>query len=82
MVSIIDSIRYTARMATKGKPGQHGGRRPGAGRPKELDDPVAMKVLVERENHTALNDLAAEKGVSVMSLVRRAIRQLLRRHGR
>jgi hypothetical protein len=69
-------------MTAKQKRGQHGGRRPGAGRPRELDDLVAMRVLVEREDRDALNDLAAEKGVSAMGLVRRAIRQLLRRHGR
>lgn len=66
----------------RAKSGSHGGRRPGAGRPRELKDPVAIKVLVEREDRDALNALAAEKTVSAMELVRRAIRQLLRRHGR
>ena len=53
-----------------------------AGRPKELKSPVRVTVMLELEDRDALNDLAAAKGVSSMALMRRAIRQLLRRHGR
>ena len=59
-----------------------GGVRPGAGRPPLLDDPVQMRIMIERRDHEALNALAQERGVSAMELARRAIRQLLRRYRR
>ena len=64
------------------KRGSHGGPRPGSGRPRVLEDRVSYRVNVERKDLDALNKLAAAKGESTMALVRRAIRQLLRRHGR
>jgi hypothetical protein len=59
-----------------------GGTRPGAGRPRVLEDSVSYRVNVERKDLDALDELAAAKDVSTMALVRRAIRQLLRRPGR
>ncbi len=68
-------------MAAKRKSGR-GGPRPGSGRPPILEEPVSYRVNLARSDHDALRDLAEETGVSAMELVRRAVRQFLRRRGR
>lgn len=64
------------------KKGGRGGPRPGSGRPRILQDPVPYSLDLERADHDSLRDLAAETGISARELVRRALRQFLRRRGR
>jgi hypothetical protein len=54
----------------------------GRGRPKEIDDAVSVTFDMERSQSEALREVAEEKGVSVASLIRRAIGSYLRRLGR
>lgn len=58
---------------------QHGGPRPGSGRPRLVQDPERIAVDLERSDLNALRDLAAKRGTSVADLIRRAVSQLLRR---
>ena len=50
------------------------------GAPKKLIDPVAYRVNVERIDLESLNALAEARGVPAMALMRRALRQFLRRN--
>lgn len=59
----------------------HGGKRPGAGRPRVIEDPVPYRVILERRDWEALKRLSRDKGRSAMDLMRQALQQLLRRHG-
>jgi hypothetical protein len=56
------------------KKSTRGGRRPGAGRKRELVDPVRFTVDVERADFTEVESVAAKTGVSRGSVVRDAIR--------
>jgi hypothetical protein len=56
-----------------------GGFRPGAGRPRVVQDPERIAIDLERPELEALRDLAAERETSVADLVRRAVSQFLRR---
>jgi hypothetical protein len=64
---------------TKGK---RGGKRPGAGRPPTLNDPVRFLVTFERTEIDALEAIAKERGQSIASLVRSAVTAYLRRRRR
>ena len=58
-----------------------GGRRAGAGRPSEVDEPVRFTFDVERADLNALKAIAEARGVSVAKLVRGSVRAYLRRQG-
>ncbi len=62
--------------------GKRGGWRPGAGRKPILDDPVSFTGSFERAEMDALDEIAEERGVSVASLVREAVRAYLERRKR
>ena len=75
-------MRYVIAVAQR-KKGQHGGRREGAGRPRELDDPVQRWLQFERTELKAAERYARERGLSFAELVRRALRTYMRsRKGR
>ncbi len=69
-------------MAVQKSTGKRGGRRPGAGRPPTLEDPVRFIMAVERAEMEALEAIARERGQSIASLVRSAITAYLRRRRR
>lgn len=50
-----------------------GGKRPGAGRPRTIADPVEVKIVFEREALTWVDEEAERKGSSRGALVRRAV---------
>ena len=58
---------------------QHGGKRPGAGRPPSLEDPVRFILSLERTDIEALEEIAEERGQSIASLVRQAVATFLKR---
>ncbi len=59
--------------------GKHGGKRPGAGRPSILKDPVRFILSIERTEIEALEEIAQERDQSIASLVRSAVTAFLRR---
>jgi hypothetical protein len=59
--------------------GKWGGRRPGAGRKPALQDPVSFTLEVERPEIEALEAIAAERRISIASVVREAISAYLKR---
>jgi hypothetical protein len=59
--------------------GKRGGKRPGAGRPPVLKDPVRFLVTFERAEIDALEEIAREGDQSIASLVRSAVTAYLRR---
>lgn len=63
--------------AKRAAPGR-GGRREGAGRRRILKDPVRLTVDYERRDFEALEAIAEERGVSIASVVREAVRTYLR----
>ena len=72
------SIVYTGEVAGRRK-SRWGGKREGAGRPSEVGDPVRFTFDVERAEMDSMKAIAEERGVSVASLVRAAVRAYLRR---
>jgi hypothetical protein len=56
-----------------------GGSRPGAGRPRVVQEPERIGVDFERSDLDALRDLAERRGTSVADLIRRAVGQYVRR---
>lgn len=56
-----------------------GGSRPGAGRPRVVQEPERIGVDFERSDLDALRDLADRRGTSVADLIRRAVGQYVRR---
>jgi hypothetical protein len=56
------------------KKSKHGGRRPGAGRPPELVDPVRFTLDIDGADFSGVKALASERGVSKGTVVREAIR--------
>ncbi len=56
-----------------------GGFRPGAGRPRVVQEPERIAVDLEQPQLDALRDLASERGTSVADLIRRAVSQYLKR---
>ncbi len=59
-----------------------GGWRPGAGRKREIQDPVRITVDLEREDLAALDSAAARRGVRRIALIREAFRWVLRQRPR
>ena len=59
-----------------------GGRRKGAGRKPEMEDPVTYAAPIERAEIDALRAIAERRGVSTASLVRKAISAYLKRQQR
>lgn len=66
-------------MTTRRKTGTHGGARSGAGRPREVEDPVRLTVDFERPDAEALGELAGSRGESVSATVRRIVHGYLSR---
>ena len=66
-------------MAARKKQWGHGGARPGAGRPRELYDPVPFRVNLEREDRELLREMADELDTSATGLARGAIIDMLTR---
>jgi hypothetical protein len=60
----------------------HGGARRGAGRPRELAEPVRLTLGFEREDVEALHEIGDATGQSLASLVREGARIVIRRHRR
>ena len=73
------TIEDVARRKVKGT---WGGWRPGAGRKPTLKDPISFTGELERADVEALQEIAKERGVSVSTLVRAAVRAYAKRHGR
>ncbi len=69
-------------MASRKTKGKLGGRRPGAGRKPVLKDAMGFSLDLEGDQLQALEAIAAERGVSVASVIREAITAYLRRRGR
>lgn len=59
-----------------------GGARPGAGRPRVVQEPERVAVDFEKADLETLRKLAESRGTSVADLIRRAVGQYLRRAGR
>jgi len=66
-------------MTIRKSKGKRGGKRPGAGRPSILKDPVRFILSIERAEIEALEEIAAERDQSIASLVRSAVTAYLRR---
>ena len=66
-------------MTVRKPKGKRGGKRPGAGRPPTLKDPVRFLVTFERTEIDALEEIARERDQSIASLVRSAVTAFLRR---
>ena len=56
-----------------------GGKRTGAGRPREIQDRVSLTVFVEREIRDAAKTKAATEGVTLGEVVRRGLSRFVRR---
>jgi hypothetical protein len=69
-------------MTEKKSKGKRGGKRPGAGRPSTLKDPVRFLVTFERAEIDALEAIARERDQSIASLVRSSVTAYLRRRRR
>ena len=81
MIEDISILHYTHRsdMPTRKTKGQRGGKRPGAGRPPTLKDPVRFIMTIESAEIEALEKIAEERGQTIASLVRSAVTAYLRR---
>lgn len=66
----------------KGPKLKHGGARRGAGRPRELAEPVRLTLSFEREDVEALHELGDATDQSLASLVREGARMVIERHRR
>ena len=58
-----------------------GGKRRGAGRPSEVEEPVRFTFDLERSDMDALKAISEARGVSVAKIVRGSVRAYLRRQG-
>ncbi len=66
-------------MTVRKSKGKRGGKRPGAGRPSILKDPVRFILTFERTEIDALEEIAREQDQSIASLIRTAVTAYLRR---
>lgn len=64
-----------------GKRSGWGGSRPGAGRPRVVQEPERITVDFEKRDMEALRKLAESRGTSVADLIRRAMSRFLRERG-
>ena len=71
---------YAVPVAAREKP-RWGGKRDGAGRPSEVEEPVRFTFDVERAEMDELKTIASDRGQSVAKVVREAVRAYLRRTG-
>jgi hypothetical protein len=71
-----------ADMATRKKKVKRGGRRSGAGRKGFIQDAHRLSVDYPGSHMDALEEIAEERGASVASVVREAVRVFLERQGR
>ncbi len=78
MQNQLDSVYHEDVTARKTK-GTRGGWRPGAGRKPFLREAVSFTGDIERPDMDRLEAIAEEKGVSVASLVREAVKAYLKR---
>jgi hypothetical protein len=69
-------------MAARKKKAKRGGRRPGAGRKGFIRDARRLSVEYPGVHMEALEEIAEERGTSVASVVREAVRAFLEREGR
>ena len=69
-------------MAAKKKKAKRGGRRAGAGRKGFIKDARRLSVDYPGVQMDALEEIAEERGVSVASVVREAVKAFLEREGR
>jgi hypothetical protein len=76
-----DVMGYTEDVAARSEK-TWGGRREGAGRKPRLSDGVSFTGELERADVEVLQQIAKERGVSVSTLVRAAVRAYAKRHGR
>lgn len=58
-----------------------GGKRIGAGRPRELRQPVTVAFRVERRMAEAAEKIAAARGITLSELMREVVSRLKRRKG-
>jgi hypothetical protein len=84
LIDDIFFLVYTkeSNMTVRKSKGKRGGKRPGAGRPSTLKDPVRFLVTFERAEIDALEEIAKERDQSIASLVRSAVAAYLRRRRR
>jgi len=73
---------YNSSVASQKKASSWGGARPGAGRKRIVQDPVRLAIDHERADVEALEEIAERRGVSVASLIRKAVQVYVQRHGR
>jgi len=73
---------YYSFVAVSRKKSGRGGARPGAGRKRIVQDPVRLAIDHERADVEALEEIAEHRGVSVASLIRKAVQVYVKRHGR
>ena len=60
----------------------HGGRRPGAGRPRLFYKKTRLAVDMEKSDYEALKQLAKKRGDSIPALVRSVLTAFLKRQKR
>jgi len=70
---------YDEEVTARKTKGTLGGWRPGAGRKPTLKDAVSFTGDIEQADAEALEAIAEERGVSVASLVREAVKAYLKR---
>ncbi len=73
---------YHSVVAVSRKKSGRGGARPGAGRKRIVQDPVRLAIDHERADVEALEQIAERRGVSVASLIRKAVQSYVQRHRR
>ena len=76
------NIQYTQdRLDSMGakKGSGRGGFRPGAGRPRIVQEPERIAVDLEKSELDALREIASRRETSVADLIRRAVSQFLKR---
>ena len=69
---LITTVEFGPVTARRKKP-QRGGYRPGAGRKRVLKGARPVTVTLEEPQYEAIEELAAEDGVSLASIVREAV---------
>lgn len=81
-VDISENLGHHPGVAERRKGSGRGGARPGAGRPRVVEEPERIAVDFEKPDLDAVRELAERRRTSVADLIRRAVAQYLRRAGR